>query len=252
MAFDLVGKGVIVTGGNSGIGLGLAEAVAAAGADVCVWGRDPDRLASATRRIAAHGTKVVSRLVEVDDEAAVVAGVAAAADDIGRIDGCFANAGVSGVAPSFLDLDLAEWRRVIDINLTGAFLTMREVARHMVAAGGGSIVATGSRLAASGQPRAQHYSASKGGLVSMVRAIAKELGPQGVRANVIAPGWIDTPMTTAIFEKPKVADAVLPRIPARRWGTPADFAGLAVYLMADESAYHTGEVFTVDGGYGIV
>ena len=252
MAFDLMGKSVLVTGGSSGIGLGLAEAVAAAGADVCIWGRNESRLEEARSQVAGHGGRVMTGAVAVEDEAAVVAGFAEAVDGLGRIDACFANAGVSGVAPSFMDLELEEWRRVLDVDLTGAFLTIREAARHMVPAGGGSIVAIGSRLAAAGQPRAQHYSASKGGLVSMVRAIAKELGPKRIRANVIAPGWVSTPMTEEIFAKPKVADTVLPRIPAGRWGVPADFAGLAVYLVADESAYHTGEVFTLDGGYGIV
>ena len=251
LGFDLRGKRVLVTGGNRGIGLGLAEAVAGAGADVCIWGRDQGELDRARLRLAEHGTTVSAAAVAVDDEAAVVDGFARAVGELGGIDACFANAGVAGVARSFLDLDLAEWNRVLDVNLTGAFLTMREAARHMVPNGGGSIVAIGSRLAAIGQPKAQHYSASKGGLVSMVRAIAKELGPQGVRANVIAPGWINTPMTEEILAKPKVAEAVLPRIPAGRWGTPSDFAGLAVYLVADESSYHTGEVFTLDGGYGI-
>jgi NAD(P)-dependent dehydrogenase (short-subunit alcohol dehydrogenase family) len=252
VAFDLQGKGVLVTGGSGGIGLGIAHAVATAGAGVCLWGRDDDRLASAAEELAVHGTTVATAVVDVVDEAAVVDGFAAAVAALGRVDGCFANAGVSGVAPSFMRLELVEWRRVVEVNLTGAFLTMREAARHMVAEGGGSIVATGSRLAASGQPRAQHYSASKGGLVSMVRATAKELGSSGVRVNLIAPGWIDTAMTRPVIEKQRVAEAVLPRIPVGRWGTPADFGGLAVYLVSDESAYHTGDVFTVDGGYGIV
>jgi NAD(P)-dependent dehydrogenase (short-subunit alcohol dehydrogenase family) len=250
--FDLRDRGVLVTGGGSGIGLGIAHAVAAAGADVCLWGRDPARLAAAADDVAGHGTKVVTGVVDVVDEQAVANGFATAVSALGRVHGCFANAGVSGVAASFMGLELDEWRRVLDVNLTGAFLTMREAARHMVGAGGGSIVATGSRLAASGQPRAQHYSASKGGLVSMVRATAKELGPLGVRVNLISPGWIDTPMAHDILDKPKVAAAVLPRIPIGRWGTPADLGGLAVYLVSDESVYHTGDVFTVDGGYGIV
>jgi NAD(P)-dependent dehydrogenase (short-subunit alcohol dehydrogenase family) len=255
VTFDLRGKGIVVTGGSSGIGLGIACAVAAAGAGVCLWGRDEKRLRSAAEEVeevAVHGTAVATEVVDVVDEAAVVDGFAAAVATLGRVDGCFANAGVSGVAPSFMRLELDEWRWVIEVNLTGAFLTMREAARHMVEAGGGSIVATGSRLAASGQPRAQHYSASKGGLVSMVRATAKELGPNGVRVNLIAPGWIDTPMTGPVIDKPRVAEAVLPRIPAGRWGTPDDIGALAVYLVSDGSAYHTGEVFTVDGGYGIV
>lgn len=251
--FDLTGRVALVTGGSSGIGLGIATALAAAGADVAIWGRDPQRAAAAAERVRGAGSgRVLALSCDVADEQAVEEACAATVSELGRIDACFANAAVSAVAPSFAELTLEDWRRVLAVDLDGTFLTFRAVVRHMLArGGGGSLVATSSRLAASGQPRAQHYSAAKGGIVSLVRSLAWELGPHGIRANVLLPGWIETPMTEAIIAKPKVAERVLPQIPAGRWGQPADFAGIAVYLASDASAYHTGDSFIIDGGYAL-
>ena len=247
--FDLTGKVCLVTGGNSGIGLGMATALAEAGATVAVWGTNAERNEAAVARL---GSRSVSFVCDVSDEQQVDAAFDRTLEAFGRVDACFANAGVAAVAPSFMELSTAEWRRVLAVNLDGAFFTMRAAARHMVErGGGGSLVATSSRLAAVGQPRAQHYAVSKGGLMSLVRSIAIELGGHGIRANVISPGWIDSPMTSDILAKPKVQERVIPRIPAGRWGTDADFGGVAVYLASDASQYHTGDTFVVDGGYGL-
>jgi len=249
--FDLTGKVALVTGGNSGIGLGMARALARAGADVAVWGRNAAKNAAAEAELAASGRRVLALACDVADEAAVGAAFARTLDTLGRVDGCFANAGVSGRgANSFLDLTHAEWDRVLHVNLDGAFFTLQAAARHMVArGGGGALIATASLAAIEGAARNEHYAATKGGLIAMIRALAVEFARHGIRANAILPGWIETEMTAGAIANAKFARNVLPRIPMRRWGTGDDFGGIAVYLMSDASAYHTGDTFLIDGGY---
>lgn len=250
--FDLHGHVALVTGGNSGIGLGMAEALAMAGADVAVWGTNETKNAAAAARLEAHGTKVVALQCDVGDEEAVDAAFAATVEALGRVDSCFANAGVGPAAPSFLEMTSEEWRRVLRINLDGAFFTFRAAARHMVERGeGGSLVGTASLAAIEGQARGQHYAATKGGLISMVKALAVELARYRIRANSILPGWIETPMTEAWFGMEAFGEKVLRRVPARRWGMPSDFGGVAVYLASEASAYHSGDTFVIDGAYSI-
>jgi hypothetical protein len=253
-AFDLSGKVALVTGGNSGIGLGMAEGLAAAGAAVCVWGTSEAKNAAAQERLAKLGGRVLTLVCDVADEAAVDRAFAQTLATLGRVDACFVNAGVAGrrEVRSFVEMTTAEWRRVLAVNLDGAFYTLRAAARHMSERpGGGSLVVTASLAALSGQARGEHYAASKGGLISMMKALAVELARHGVRANAIVPGWIDTPMTERTLRWDKFVEKVLPRVPARRWGTGEDFAGIAVYLASDASAYHTGDTFVIDGGYAI-
>ena len=145
-----------------------------------------------------------------------------------------------------------EWHRVLKVNLDGAFYTFRVATRHMVERGGGGVlVGTASLAAIEGAARNEHYAATKGGLISMIRALAVEFARHGVRANAILPGWIETDMTANAIGNEKFAGGVLPRIPMRRWGTGADFGGIAVYLMSSASAYHTGDTFLIDGGYAL-
>jgi NAD(P)-dependent dehydrogenase (short-subunit alcohol dehydrogenase family) len=251
--FDLGGRGVIVTGGNGGIGLGMARALLGAGASVAIWGSNPGKTESAVATLAEQcgdATRVHGLVCDVGDEAQVDSTFAASVAAIGRVDACFANAGVSGKGTPLLEMSLAEFQRVQRINVEGVFLTFRAAARHMAGHGqGGSLVATASTAAIEAAARNSHYGASKGAVTSYVRALSVELARHKIRVNSILPGWIVTDMTQRAVDDPKFAAAVLPRIPARRWGTGDDFGGIAVYLASDASAYTMGEQFVIDGGY---
>jgi NAD(P)-dependent dehydrogenase (short-subunit alcohol dehydrogenase family) len=251
--FDLTGKVALVTGGNSGIGLGMAQAVAEAGADVAIWGTNAEKNEAARAQLAATGRKVLALTCDVGDEVAVERAFAETVEKLGRVDGCFANAGVSGRGQhSFLDMTTAEWNRVLRVNLHGAFYTFRTAAKHMVERGGGGVlVGTASLAAIEAAPRSEHYAATKGGVISMVRAMAVEFARYGVRAHSILPGWIETNMTANAVANPKFHGNVMPRIPMRRWGEGDDFGGIAVYLMSSASKYHTGDTFVIDGGYSL-
>ncbi len=252
--FDLTGKVALITGGNSGIGLGMADGLAASGAAVCIWGTNEEKNAAAAEQLGKHGGRVLAMRCDVSDEAAVERAFAETVGTLGRVDSCFVNAGVPGRrgVASFMEMTTEDWRRVLSVNLDGAFYTLRAAARHMTARpGGGSLVVTSSLAALSGQARGEHYAASKGGVISMMKALSVELARHGIRANAIVPGWIDTPMTERTLRWDKFVEKVLPRVPVRRWGTGEDFAGIAVYLASDASAYHTGDTFVIDGGYAI-
>ena len=256
MAFSLSGKVALVTGGNGGIGLGMAEGLAAAGADVVIWGSNPGKNAAAEAKLRAAGRRVLAQRCNVADEQQVESCFADAVAAMGRIDACFANAGVSQKRAAFHELATEEWRRVLSVNLDGAFFTLRAAARHMIERAkqgdaGGRLVGVASTAAVHGAARAEAYAASKGALIAMIRALAVELGRYGVTANAILPGWIETEMTAAGIADEKFARAVLPRIPARRWGRTDDFGGIAVYLASVASRYHTGDSFVIDGAYTI-
>jgi len=248
--FDLTGHCALVTGGNSGIGLGYAEGLAEAGADVAIWGTNEAKNAAAAEQLLRHGHKVVSLRCDVGDRAAVVDAFARTVDALGRVDSCFANAGVSGAAPSFVDMTDEEWHRVLRVNLDGCFYTCQEAVRHMTGRpGGGSIVVTGSGSALQGQAKGEHYGASKAGIDAMAKGIAVEYARYGIRANTVIAGWTETPMASPALHWDRFRDRVLPRVPLRRWGTPDDFRGIAVYLAGPASAWHTGDIIRIDGGY---
>ena len=252
--FDLTGRVALVTGGNSGIGLGMATGMAQAGADICIWGTNPDKNERAREALAAHGTTVSAFVCDVSDEAAVEAAFTRTLETHGRVDGVFANAGIGSRGTAFDQMTTEEWDRIIAVNQSGVFYTFRAATRHMKerAADGdpfGRLVGTASLAAVSGQARGQHYAQTKGGMVSMMKALAVEYARYGVTAHTILPGWIETDMTEGAFSNPKFVENVSVRVPMRRWGVGDDFAGIAVYIMSTASGFHTAETFLIDGGY---
>jgi NAD(P)-dependent dehydrogenase (short-subunit alcohol dehydrogenase family) len=249
-SFDLSGHVGVVTGGNSGIGLGIAHGLAQAGADVAIWGRRADRNAEAREELSRHGTRIVDVVCDVSDPGAVAEAFATTLGELGRVDSCFANAGGGDLHASFVEMTLDDFRRVVSVNLEGAFLTFQGAARHMIERGdGGSLVGISSLAAVEGMPRGQHYAASKAGLIAITRALAVELAPHRIRANSILPGWIQTPATERGFAK--IGDRIVKRIPEGRLGRPDDFAAVAVYLAGPASEYHTGDELVIDGGYRV-
>ncbi len=254
--FNLQGKVALVTGGNRGIGFGMAQALAQSGADVAIWGTNAARNEEAAAALAAEGVNAAAWQVDVSKEDEVVAAMADVAATMGRIDAVFANAGIGYGAPSFVEMSTEVYRKVLAVNLDGVFWTLREACRHMVQRAqegdpGGSLVGLASLAAIEGAARNEAYAATKGAVISMIKSIAVEHARYGVRANAILPGWIATDMTAGAQANSAFADKVIPRIPARRWGQPEDFGGVAVYLASDASAYHSGDLFVIDGGYAI-
>ncbi len=251
--FDLSGKVALVTGGNSGIGFGIAKALAQAGADIAIWGTNPTKNAMAKAQLDETGRRIFALQCDVGDEHAVEHAFVSTVDMLGKVDGCFANAGVSGRGvASFLDMTTEEWHRVTRVNLDGAFYTFRAAARHMVQRDeGGVLVGTASLAAVEAAPRSEHYAATKGGMISMVRAMAVEFARFRIRSHAILPGWIETDMTANAVASEGFQRKVLPRVPMRRWGNGDDFGGIAVYLMSSASRYHTGDTFVIDGGYSL-
>ncbi len=255
--FDLTGKTVLVTGGNRGIGLGMAEALAASNANLAIWGRGAEANAEAVARLVQLGTgDAKAWTVDVGDESAVVDAMADVEVHFSRIDACFANAGMGLASPSFEEMTTETWRKIMNVNMEGAFWTLREASKSMIRrakAGdpGGSLVGISSLSAIEGAARNQAYASTKGGLISMIKGIAVEQARYGIRANAILPGWIATEMTGAAQSSDVFTTKVISRVPARRWGEPEDFGGMAVYLASDASKYHSGDTLIIDGGYAI-
>jgi NAD(P)-dependent dehydrogenase (short-subunit alcohol dehydrogenase family) len=253
--FDLSGRVCVITGGNSGIGLGMAQALAEAGAGVSIWGRSAEKNAAAKAALAGSGAKVETLQVDVADRAAVQGAFAETLKTFGRVDACFANAGIGGGGRrSFVERSEDEWRRMFSINLDGVFHVFQAAAKHMqerAEAGDkyGRLVATSSLASLFGTARNEHYAATKAALNSLIRALAVELARYGITANAILPGWIQSDMTSNLFSNDKFVANVMPRIPVRRFGAPEDFGGIAVYLASPASSYHTGDCVLIDGGF---
>lgn len=250
--FDLSGHVALVTGGNSGIGLGMARGLARSGASVAVWGTNADRNAAAVDELRALGAPADSWRCDVGDETAVADAFAGVLERFGRVDSCFANAGVTGSGTAFVDTTLDEWHRILRVNLDGAFLTLRAAARHMVDRGGGGVlVGTSSVSTVHGAPRNEAYAASKAGLTAIIKGLAVELARHGVNAHSIVAGWTETPLAAPLLHGERFEQSVMKRMPQRRWGAPDDFARLAVYLASNTGGFHTGDEIVVDGAYSI-
>jgi NAD(P)-dependent dehydrogenase (short-subunit alcohol dehydrogenase family) len=249
--FDLTGRIAVVTGGSRGIGLGMARGLARAGASLGLWSRDASSCERAAAELRGYGVDVLGIGCDVSREDDVVRATRATLDHFGRIDVGIANAGY-GRSADALKLALDEWRRLLATNLDGAFLTFRELARHMVEReGGGKLVAISSISAISGTPHQPHYAAGKAGIEALVRSFAVRLARHDIQVNAVQPGWIVTDATRRAVENERFNDVILRRTPARRWGDPDDLAGIAVYLASDASRYHTGDTMRIDGGYAV-
>ncbi len=249
--FDLTGKAAIVTGGNGGIGLGMARGLVEAGAAVLVVGRNEKKNDAAVRELRALGGKAEAFVADVTSETQCAAMVDACIGRFGRLDALFNNAGIN-IRKAPQDLALDEWRQVIDVNLTSAFLCSKAVHATMKAAGGGKIVNTGSMLSIFGVRFAPAYGASKGGIVQLTKSLAAAWAPDNIQVNAVLPGWIDTDLTIRAREQvPELHENVVRRTPAGRWGKPEDHAGIAVFLTSAASDFVTGTAIPVDGGFSI-
>jgi 2-deoxy-D-gluconate 3-dehydrogenase len=250
--FDLSGRVAIVTGGNGGIGLGMAGGLAEAGAAIAVVGRNEAKSAAAVTGLKQRGAKAISVAADVTDKSAVAAMVERVRRELGRIDILVNNAGINIRKPPQA-LDIEEWESVIKTNLTSAFMCSQAVYPAMKAAGGGKIINIGSMMSIFGASFAPAYAASKGGIVQFTRSCACAWAPDNIQANAVLPGWIDTDLTKrARQEIDGLHDKVLARTPAARWGASADFAGIAVFLASPASDFVTGTAIPVDGGFSIM
>jgi 2-dehydro-3-deoxy-D-gluconate 5-dehydrogenase len=247
--FDLRGKVAIVTGGNGGIGLGMAHGLARAGALVVVAARNEEKSNTAVQDLRALGSDAFALHVDVSDEQSVDDMVQKTALRCGRIDILVNNAGMSIRGP-VQDLLLDEWRQVIDTNLTSAFLCARSVYPHMKQLGGGKVINIGSMLSLFGASYAPAYGASKGGIVQLTKSMAVAWASDHIQVNAVLPGWIDTELTRQARQKiPELHDRVIARTPAGKWGSIDDLAGVAVFLASSASDFVTGAAIPVDGGY---
>ncbi|NQV99003.1 MAG: glucose 1-dehydrogenase [Rhodospirillales bacterium] len=249
--FDLSGRVAIVTGGNGGIGLGMASGLAEAGADVVIVGRNTDKNASAVATIEAAGGKAMAVETDVCNEAAVARMVETVVAERGAIHILVNNAGTS-VRKRPEDLTLEDWHHVLDTNLTSAFLCSNACYPHMKAAGGGKILNNGSMLSLFGSPWGAAYGASKGGIMQYTRSQAAAWAADNIQVNCYLPGWINTELTVGARKyAPDLEAKVTARTPAGRWGEPQDLAGLAVYLASPASDFLTGTAIPIDGGFSI-
>jgi 2-dehydro-3-deoxy-D-gluconate 5-dehydrogenase len=247
--FSLTGQVALVTGGNGGIGLGMARGLARSGARVVVAARDEEKSLAAVAELKSLGSDALAIRVDVTNEASVAALVRDTVERCGRVDILINNAGINVRRP-VQDLELEQWRQVMDTNLTSAFLCARAVYPHMKRAGAGKVINIGSMLSIFGASFAPAYGASKGGIVQLTKSLAVAWAPDNIQVNAVLPGWIDTDLTRkARTDVPGLHDRVLSRSPAGRWGVADDFEGIAVFLASTQSNFITGAAIPVDGGY---
>jgi len=249
--FDLEGRVAIVTGGNGGIGLGMARGLATAGARVVIAGRNAQKSEAAVKDLVGRGGDAHPVTVDVTDQAAVARLVQATLERYGRLDVLVNNAGTN-IRKPVQELAVEEWHRVLDTNLTSAFLCSKAAYPAFKAAGGGKIINIGSMMSIFGASFAPAYGSSKGGIVQLTRSMAVAWARDNIQVNAVLPGWIDTDLTRQAREQvPGLHDNVLKRTPAARWGEIDDMAGVAVFLAGRGSDFVTGTAIPVDGGYSI-
>ena len=249
--FSLQGRAALVTGGNGGIGLGMARGLARAGAAVMVAGRNAEKNAAAVAELRGLGATAEAVEVEVTRPESITAVVAATVERFGRLDVLVNNAGIN-IRRRPEEYRLEDWHQVLDTNLTSAMLASQAAYPHLKAGGHGRVINIGSMLSIFGIPLHIAYAASKGGIVQLTKSTATAWAAEGITVNALLPGWIDTDLTRkARGDMPALHDSVLARTPAKRWGTPADFEGIAAFLASDAAAFITGTAIPVDGGFSV-
>ena len=248
--FDLAGKVAIVTGGNGGIGLGMAKGLAGAGAKVMITGRNAAKAEGALATLKALGAEAGFVEGDIRDETMPKRIVAETEARFGRLDILVNNAGAHAMGTA-AELSLADWKVDIDTNLTAMFLTCQAAYPGFKKAGGGRIINIGSLASAGALQQSVNYCASKGGVLQLTRALAVEWGPEGINSNCVLPGWVETDITAGTKTVPGLPEYIAGRTPTARWGQPDDFAGIAVYLASRASDFMNGAGITIDGGYSI-
>ncbi|MEM7749912.1 MAG: glucose 1-dehydrogenase [Pseudomonadota bacterium] len=250
--FDLTGRVALITGGNGGIGLGMARGMAKAGSSIVIAARNQSKSEAAAEELRELGVSVLCLPVDVADEQSIKDMTAAALNEFGRIDCLVANAGINIRRPP-QDYKAEEWKSVIDTNLNGPFFCAQAVYPAMKAQGGGKIISIGSMASIFGLPFAAAYASTKGGIVQFTRVLATAWADDNIQVNSILPGWIDTELTqSARSQVGGLHERVENRTPAGRWGNPADFEGIAVFLAGPASDFVTGTAIPVDGGYSVM
>lgn len=249
---DLSGKVFVVTGGNGGIGLGMAEGIALAGGSVAVWGRNPEKNAAAVAQLESLGGTHWSYVCDVSDEQQIISTMAQTVETAGRLDGLFANAGRGGTGTPLVDLSLKEWRDVMAVNLDGVFLTLREAGKVLIEQGeGGSLVGVSSTSAIHGAAGNEAYGTAKTAVNGLVRALAVAWARHGIRVNSLLPGWTITGLAQGAYDNDIFRNATTKRTPVRRWADPSEFRQVGAYLADPSHTFHTGQEVCVDGGYTV-
>ena len=249
---DLSEKVFIITGGNGGIGLGLAEGIAEAGGAVAIWARNEEKNTDAVRALQDIGGEAKSYICDVSNEEEVIRTLASTVKDFGRVDGLFANAGRGGTGTPLVDTSLEDWRKVMAVNLDGVFLCLREASRQLISQGsGGSLVAVSSTSAIHGAAGNEAYGTAKTAVTGLVRALAVSLARFQIRVNCLLPGWTMTELASPAFENEYFREVTTKRTPVRRWADPREFKEVGAFLADPSQTFHTGQQVCVDGGYTI-
>ena len=249
---NLSEKVFVITGGNGGIGLGLAEGIAEAGGSIAIWARNEEKNAHAVKILEDLGIEARSYVCDVSSEENVIATLASTVNDFGRVDGLFANAGRAGTGTPFVETSLEDWRKVTEVNLDGVFLCLREAAKQIISQGsGGSLVAVSSTSAIHGAAGNEAYGTAKTAVTGLVRALAVSLARFQIRVNCLLPGWTVTELASPAFENEYFREVTTKRTPVRRWANPSEFKEVGAFLADPSQTFHTGQQVCVDGGYTI-